>query len=368
MMPSEIPVNSLSRHLAPLRTRLGEIAANVLDSGMFVLGTHVAAFEARFAEHCGAAFAIGVANGTDALELALKGVGVRASDGVVLAPNAAMYGTMAVLAAGAHPVYADVSADGTLDPASVSHALASTPGVRAILVTHLYGRLADVAALARLADAAGIPLVEDCAQAHGAQAADGRRAGAFGAAAAFSFYPTKNLGAIGDGGAVVCGDPEVAARVRALRQYGWSEKYTVDVAGGRNSRLDELQAAFLLEMLPLLDDWNARRRAVASRYARGIRHDDIALPALRGADDVAHLYVVRTQRREALRAHLYAAGVRTDVHYPVPDHRQPMFGDRFAALALPQAERAAAEALTLPCFPEMTDDEIDRVIDACNRF
>lgn len=365
----DIPVNSLVRHLAPLRARLVSVAEQVIDSGMLVLGPQVDLFEADFARYCGVPHCVGVANGTDAIELALKAVGVRPGDAVVLAPNAAMYGTVAVLAAGAHPVYADVRAeDGTLDPVAVAKALEATPQVRAILATHLYGRLADVDAIGALAANAGIPLVEDCAQSHGARLPDGRRAGAFGAAAAFSFYPTKNLGALGDGGAVVCRDEEVMRRLRSLRQYGWSDKYTAATSGGRNSRLDELQAAFLRAILPSLDGWNARRRAIAARYGEGIRHSDIVLPLQRGEDDVVHLYVVRSPRRDALRASLRAEGIGTDIHYPVPDHRQPALAGLHAGYPLHEAERAANEVLTLPCFPELTEDEIDRIIAACNRF
>lgn len=369
-MPSSlVPVNAPSRRFAPLReTLLGAVDA-VLADGRFVLGPAVEAFERAFAEACGVAHAVGVGNGTDALELALRSVGVGAGDRVLLAANAAMYGTTAVLACGAEPVYADIlPGEATLDPEAVAAALAATPGIRALLVTHLYGRLARIDALLPLARAHAVAVVEDCAQALGAQAGDGRRAGAFGDAAAFSFYPTKNLGAVGDGGAVVCNDDALAMRARALRQYGWSDKYVNAVAGGRNSRLDALQAAMLSTMLPQVDDWNARRRVIAARYADGIRHPDIVLPPLGGDDDTVHLYVVRCDRREALRRHLADAGIASDIHYPNPDHRQPCHHGRYEAINLPETERDANRVLTLPCFAEMTEDEILRVIQACNRF
>lgn len=367
--PRTVPLNALSRHIAPLRTELEAAAARAIASGHYVLGPQVAGFETAFADYCGVAHCVGVGNGTDALELALKAVGVAPGDGVVLAANAAMYGTTAVLACGARPVFADILAEeATLDPDAVERAIAATPGVRALLITHLYGRLARVDALRRVADAHGVALVEDCAQAHGARGADGRRAGAYGDAAAFSFYPTKNLGALGDGGAVVCHDDAVASRLRSLRQYGWSSKYDNRLSGGRNSRLDELQAAMLSVLLPHLDAWNAARRNVAEAYAAGIRHPRIALPPMAGEAYVAHLYVVRSTDREALRVHLAEAGVQTDIHYPIPDHRQACLAGHAATQPLAQTERDAAEVLTLPCFPEMTDDEVATVVAACNRF
>lgn len=367
MTAETIPLNALARHFGSFRGPIAGALLGVVDSGHFVLGGAVRGFESAFAAYCGVDHCVGVANGTDALELALKATGTTAGARVVLAANAGMYATTAVLACGAEPVFADVLDDGTPDPAAFAAAAAASAPA-AMVATHLYGRLARIDALAATCTAAGIALVEDCAQAHGARAADGRRAGAFGDAAAFSFYPTKNLGAIGDGGAVATRDAAVADRLRALRQYGWSRKYECAATGGRNSRLDELQAAVLSVALPALDGWNARRRAIADRYAAGIRHPAITLPAAAGEAWVAHLYVVACERRDALRAHLAAAGVASDVHYPVPDHRQPAFAGRFDHVSLPVTERLARTILTLPCFPELDDDEVDAVIDACNRF
>jgi dTDP-4-amino-4,6-dideoxygalactose transaminase len=368
--PAEaIPVNSLLRHTGPLQDALAAAADGIIRSGYFVLGPAVSEFEALFAGYCGVPHCIGVANGTDALELALKGVGVAAGDRVAVAANAAMYGTSAVLAAGAEPVFVDIDDDSAaMDPARLREAVTSHPDLKAVVVTHLYGRLAQVDALVAVAREAGIAVVEDCAQAHGARDAQGRMAGAFGDVASFSFYPTKNLGALGDGGAVVTADEDIAARVRRLRQYGWSAKYTNKETGGRNSRLDEIQAKMLSVMLPMLDGWNARRREIAHRYCTAIRHPDIRLPPTPDQADVAHLFVVRSARRDALKAHLADAGVQTDIHYPLPDHRQPCFDGRFAHVELPVTERHAGTVLTLPCFPELTDDEATRVIDACNRF
>jgi dTDP-4-amino-4,6-dideoxygalactose transaminase len=223
-----------------------------------------------------------------------------------------------------------------------------------------------MAELGAIATRHGIPLVEDCAQSHGATR-DGVAAGAFGAIGCFSFYPTKNLGALGDGGAIVTRDAELALRVRSLRQYGWATKYRVEREGGRNSRLDELQAAFLRVRLPALDAENAARRAIVNAYANGIAHPAIRAPMPAGRDCVAHLAVVRTRAREALRAHLDAHGIGNDVHYPVPDHRQPGGAEREAS-ALPVTERACAEVLSLPCYPGLASADVAAVIAACNAW
>lgn len=365
-----IPINDLGRQARGLAADLAEIARTVLESGYYVLGPEVAGFEGDFAAYCGVAHCIGVANGTDALELSLRALGVGPGSAVVVAANAAMYGTTAVLATGAEPVFADVDqVTGLMGRDDLRRAVEGLDRLpQAVIVTHLYGRLAPMPALVEYARSCGIAVVEDCAQAHGAVGADGRKAGAYGDIASFSFYPTKNLGAVGDGGAAVCQDADLAARVRQLRQYGWSSKYTNQLAGGRNSRLDEMQAAFLRRLLPGLDARNDRRRAIANRYSQQIAHPHIQPPAPAGADYVAHLYVVHSDRRDELAVHLAQCGVGSDVHYPIPDHRQPMHGDRFAHVSLPVTERLCAQVSTLPCFPEMRDDEVDAVIAACNRW
>ena len=363
-----IPVNSLQRHIQPLAARLADASKRVIDSGHFVLGPHVQRFEQAFADYCGATHAIGVGNGTDALELCLRALDVGTGDRVAVVANAAMYGTTAVLACGGIPVFVDIDpATHTMCPQALETALQSGP-VKAVIVTHLYGRLAAMDALLPLCRSRGIPAVEDCAQAHGATDGSGRKAGAFGDIASFSFYPTKNLGALGDGGAVVSNDAELAERARQLRQYGWSAKYNNTLAGGRNSRLDELQAALLQIMLPELDAWNARRRDIANRYSREIHSTALAVPEPAGAEYVAHLYVVRSDARDALRAALDAAGVQTEIHYPTPDHQQPCMESLGQGVHLPASERAAATVLTLPCFPEMTEEEISMVIEVCNRL
>ncbi len=339
----------------------------VVESGRYVMGPSVRAFEEAFAAYVGVGHAIGVANGTDALELALRGLGIGRGQRVLTVANAGFYGSAAILAVGAEPVYADVDpVTLNLAPQALAKLMQAQP-IHAAIVTHLYGRMADMGAILPLCRAAGVPLIEDCAQAHGARL-DGRVAGAFGDVACFSFYPTKNLGALGDGGALVTDDAALADRLCALRQYGWGAKYEVVRAGGRNSRLDELQAAVLLAKLPLLDGANARRRAIAARYTKAFHGTSLQAPVIAADEHVAHLYVVRSPRREALREHLAARGVATDVHYPVPDHRQPVHGGAHGSVHLPVSEAACQQVLTLPCFPGMTDAQVDHVIDAVMRF
>lgn len=338
----------------------------VIDRHWYVLGKEVTGFEQEFAAHVGVDHCVSVANGTDALEIVLRAFGVGPGDRVVAAANAGFYGSTAIHSIGATPVYVDVEADRlTLSPAALEQALALSP--KCVIVTHLYGQMADMPALQRLCRAAGVPLLEDCAQSHGAQLG-GRRAGSWGEAACFSFYPTKNLGALGDGGAITTGDGEFAARTRQLRQYGWSTKYQVSVPGGRNSRLDEMQAAILRAKLPRLDQWNAQRRAIARRYNEAFASLPLQLPASTGEDHAAHLYVLRTPRRAELRAFLHERGIATDVHYPTPDHRQPAHPNATCAGAMTHTESACEQVLSLPCFPGLPGSDVEAVVDAVSAF
>lgn len=368
MVRPNVPLNDPKRLVDSLDGMLERVAADVISSGCYVLGPYVAAFEDAFAAYCGTRHCVGVANGTDAIELALRACDIGPGDGVIVVANAAMYATSAVLAIGARPVFADIDQKGLLSSGTLSEALAhaSSPP-RAVVVTHLYGQLADMDSILAVSRQHGLKVIEDCAQAHGAQAG-GRRAGAWGDAAAFSFYPTKNLGALGDAGAVLASDEVVISRVRQLRQYGWSDKYVNTLCGGRNSRLDELQAAFLLAMLPDLDERNKHRRAIARRYSREIVNPAIQVADAESEAYVAHLYVVRSQNRDALAVHLARSGIASEVHYPTPDYRQPMHGDRFAGIVLPTTEQLCRQVLTLPCFPDMFDTEVDAVIAACNSW
>lgn len=352
-----IALNDLSRASAERETIKAAIL-RVVDSGWYIHGPEVERFEREFALYCGANHAVGVANGTDAIELGLRALGVGAGDDVVIAANAGMYSTTALRAIGASPVFADI--DGkhlVMDPDAAEAAI--TLRTTAIVVTHLYGRMADMTRFRALADRKRIALFEDCAQAHGARQ-NGRATGSWGDAAGFSFYPTKNLGALGDGGIVTTRDANVASRVRRLRQYGWDKKYVVIDGPARNSRLDEIQAAVLRVKLPLLDGWNIRRREIARRYAT-VQNDHLRHPDITGEDYVAHLYVVRTDARDALREHLRDSGIGSEVHYPLLDTQQPVLQATANTRRLPVSEHAVLEILTLPCYPELTDAEVTRV-------
>lgn len=357
-----VPSNDLRRGFEEQREALEAALLGVASSGWYVHGSRHAGFESEFAAYTGVRHCVGVGNGTDALELALRAAAPDPTRrAVVTAANAGGYTTAAARAAGLVPRYADVE-ESTLCLSAETVEPLLDDDVRAVVVTHLYGRLAAVEEIVALCAERGIPLVEDCAQAVGA-ARGTRRAGSFGDVGTFSFYPTKNLGALGDGGAVVTDDDELAARVRRLRQYGWERKYVVGQSGGRNSRLDELQAAVLAVRLPRVDAWNDQRRAVVARYREAAQGSPLDVLAADGAEHAAHLAVATTDRRDEVRAALEEAGVSTDVHYPVPDHRQPAAGDG-PTVPLPVTERAASRVLSLPCFPQMTPDEVDHVCHA----
>lgn len=339
----------------------------VLQRHWYVLGEEVQRFETAFAAYCGVPYCVSLANGTDALELALRGLQVGVGDRVLLASNAGYYGSTAVHLVGASPVYVDIDPKSLcLDPAGVEQALAAQPA-KAVIITHLYGQMADAAAISMIARAHGAALIEDCAQSHGALR-DGSRAGSIGDVGCFSFYPTKNLGALGDGGAVVTRDAQLDARIRSLRQYGWSAKYHNALPGGRNSRLDEMQAAVLNEKLLLLDDHNGARRDIAQRYVQAFQGLPIGLQSAYGDDHVAHLFVIRVDDRQGLRAHLQARGIASDVHYPLPDHLQTAAGTAQTAGTLGHTELACAQVLSLPCYPGMPTAYVDAVIAAVQDF
>jgi dTDP-4-amino-4,6-dideoxygalactose transaminase len=359
-----IPFNDLKRETAELRAELDAAAARVLDRGWYLVGEELKNFEQAFAGYLGIAHCLGMANGTDALELALRCLDVGNNDKVIVAPNAGMYGTIAVSRVGAEPVFADVDPRNLcLTPASIE--AAAKGGAKAVIITHLYGQMADAKAIVATARKYGLRVIEDCAQAHGARL-DGTIAGTVGDIACFSFYPTKNLGALGDAGGVATGDAKLAEKAATLRQYGWKGKYRVEVPYGRNSRMDEMQAAFLLAKLAHLDQRNERRRAIWRRYREALG-GKLQLVGSDGADFVAHLCVLRAPDRDGLRQRLTDAGIATDIHYPIPDHRQPVWGGRFDAVSLPVAERACAEVLSLPCFPEMTDQEAAQVAETLRK-
>ncbi len=360
-----IPFGDLARHTAAIRDELDAAAARVLESGRFLFGEELEQFESAFAAWCGVRHAVGVANGTDAITIALQAVGVGPGDEVITVANTCVPTVAGIENAGAVPVLVDAEPKTrTIDVSLVEAAI--TPRTRALLPVHLYGQCADLDALAAIARSHGLALVEDCAQAHGAELG-GRRAGSIGDAAAFSFYPTKNLGALGDGGAVVTNDARVAEQARLLRNYGERERFE-HVLHGRNSRLDALQAAFLSAKLPHLEAWTERRRSIAARYTAALAGTTVTPPAEGpGRRHVYHLYVVETADRDAFRAALAADGVETAVHYPRPVHLQPAYRALGAGRALPVSERLAAQVVSLPLYPELTDAEVDAVCAALTR-
>lgn len=346
------------------RTAIDAAIARVLDSGHYVLGAEVRDFERDFAAYIGVRHAIGVASGTEALVLALEALQLTPGTYVATVSHTAVATVAAIELAGLKPLLIDIDpATYTLDPAALARALAHPPGpVGAVIPVHLYGLPADMAAILDLGRQYGFRIVEDCAQSHGALLA-GKRAGSYGDLAAFSFYPTKNLGALGDGGAVATNDDACAARLRELREYGWRERY-VSHAIGMNSRLDEIQAAILRPKLRRLDADNARRQAIAGLYDERLRGLGLGLPARRtGATHVFHQYVIRGARRDALRAGLAERGIGSNIHYPLPVHLQPGYRDRVAVGpgALAETERAAREVLSLPMFPELDHAQAARV-------
>lgn len=355
-----VPMNDLSRGIARDREVLNAAVSAVLDSGRVVMGPQHDAFQTALRDYLGVSSVIGVASGTDALELAMKVAMPAGRYSVLTAANAGGYTSTAARRAGFRVRYADVDPESLcLSEATVATVLDDEVGV--VVVTHLYGNLTDIRGLIALCHSRGIRVVEDCAQAIGARRVEGA-AGSFGDLAAISFYPTKNLGALGDGGAVVTNNPDFAHKVTQLRQYGWDSKYRVAAGGGVNSRLDEIQAAFLLARLPLLDSLNERRRDIVARYVAVACDGPLRVLPANGQHHVAHLAVGITERRDEIREQLARAGVLTDVHFPLPDHLQPGFGAE--PQSLPVTENAAREVVSLPCFPELTDEEVGKVCDA----
>jgi dTDP-4-amino-4,6-dideoxygalactose transaminase len=366
---TDVPFLSLREVNARYADELKAAVARVIDSGWYVLGEEVAAFERDFAAYCGVRHAVSVGNGLDALSLILRGYKelgfIEEGDEVIVPGNTFIASFLAITENRLVPVAAEPDpASFNINPACVEAAIG--PRTRAIMAVHLYGQLADMSALVALARRHKLLLIEDAAQAHGAMSG-GRKAGAFGDAAAFSFFPSKNLGALGDGGAVVTDNATLAERIAVLRNYGSDVKYS-HLFQGINSRLDEMQAAMLRVKLKYLDDDIARRRRVAQRYRDGIHHSRIQLPDVAREERHAwHLFVVRCAQRDALQKHLRAHGIQTQVHYPVPPHRQPAYPS-LRNIHLPLTERLHDEVLSLPMGPTLRDDAVDRVIEACNTF
>lgn len=362
-----IPFLDLKAPYLELKQELDEAIARVVSSGWFIGGSEVDQFEEDYAQYCGAAHAVGVANGLDALHLALRAMDVGPGDEVIVPSNTYIATWLAVSQCGATPVPVEPdSRTYNIDPALIEAAI--TSDTRVILPVHLYGQPADMDPVLAIAGKYGLRVLEDGAQAHGARYR-GQRLGAHGDAVAWSFYPGKNLGAMGDGGAVTTNDPQLADRIRVLRNYGSRVKYVNEVQG-YNSRLDPLQAAILRVKLAHLDEWNARRSAVAARYQQGLEGCSLTLPHVPDwADPVWHLYVVQNQQRDALHKALADAGVGTLIHYPIPPHLQQAYGHAgWAQSAFPLAERMADQVLSLPMGPFLSLSEADQVIESCKRL
>lgn len=361
-----VPQSSPGAGYQARRAEIDSAIARVLESGWYILGREVEAFEQEFAAYVGTPYGVGVASGTDALQLALRACGVGPGDVVAAPSHTAVATVTAIDLCGATPLFIDIDpCSFTLDPnrlADTLEARARTSRLRpkAVIPVHLYGHPADMTAITEIAQRYEMVVVEDCAQAHGARWS-GRRVGTWGDAAAFSFYPTKNLGALGDGGLVITESEAIADRVRLLREYGWRERY-VSAVPGDNSRLDELQAAVLRAKLPHLDADNACRRLIARQYDTGLAQSGLTLPQTAPeANHVFHQYVVRADARDALRAYLRERGIGTLVHYPVPVHQQPAYA-RFAGdTDLTHTEAAARTVLSLPLFPELNKEQIEAV-------
>jgi dTDP-4-amino-4,6-dideoxygalactose transaminase len=363
-----VPFLDLKAPYAELREELDAAYRRVMESGWYVLGAECEAFEAEFAAYCGARHCVGVGNGLEALHLILRAMGVGEGDEVIVPSNTYIATWLAVTYAGATPVPVEPDPlTHNLDPARVEEAV--TPRTKVILPVHLYGQAADMDAIGEIASRRGLRVVEDAAQAQGA-AYKGRKAGSLADAAGFSFYPGKNLGALGDAGAVVTDDGALADRVRVLRNYGSRVKYENE-ARGFNSRLDELQAALLRAKLPKLDEWNARRRRVAESYLQQLEGvAGLVLPRVpEWAEPAWHLFVVRTRERARLQSHLAEAGVGTLIHYPKPPHMQAAYADAgHRAGDFPLAERLAEEVLSLPMGPHLPAEAVDYVVSQLSSF
>jgi dTDP-4-amino-4,6-dideoxygalactose transaminase len=350
------------------QAELDAAVLKVLAGGRYILGPEVEAFESEFAEWLGLNFGTGVGSGTEALHIGLLACGIGAGHEVITVSHTAVATVAAIELSGAIPVFVDIEPDYyTLDHTRVEAAI--TKRTKAILVVHLYGQMADMPTILRIADAHGLKVIEDCAQAHGASL-NGKKAGTWGDLSCFSFYPTKNLGALGDGGFVATNDPTLAQKIRLLRQYGWAERYVSSIPG-LNSRLDEVQAAILRVQLRHLDRDNAKRAFLADRYSRFLGGCGLSLPLVRpGAKHAWHLYVIRANARDAMIQHLLRHGVSALIHYPVAVHQQPAYNSRLRSSRplLAITERIATEVLSLPLYPQLTENEQDFIIAAIKEF
>ncbi len=362
----EVPFIDLGAMHDALADEIGAAIDCVIKTGSFILGSQVEAFEAEFAAYCGIQHCVGVGNGLEALELLMRAHDIGPGSEVIVPASTFIATWLAVTRVGATPVLVDTLEDlHNIDPSLIESVV--TAKTRAIIAVHLYGQPADMDALRAVSKRLGLLLFEDAAQAHGARYR-GLRVGSLADGGATSFYPTKNLGALGDGGAVLTNDATIARRVRALRNYGSERKYDHAFLGC-NSRLDEIQAAILRVKLTRLDAWNDRRKVIARQYESALRFTGIALPSVPDwAESAWHLFVIRDENRDLLQEHLRVRGIATVIHYPVPPHRQPCYGSMYASVRAPHSEHAAATVLSLPMCPYMTDEQCEMVTAAVSSF
>ena len=359
-----IPFGDLKEQYLSIKAEIDEAIAKVFAKGWFILGEQVEAVEKEFADYCGVKYGVGVGSGTEALHLALLAVGLEPGDEVITVANTAVPTIAAIEFAGGHPVFVDIETDTyNIDVTKIESAI--TGKTKVILPVHLYGHPAEMSTILEIGAKYGLKIVEDCAQAHGALY-HGKKVGTLGHLGCFSFYPSKNLGAYGDGGMVVTSDSELAERVRLLRNYGQTKRYQHEIRGF-NSRLDEIQAAILRVKLRKLDGWNELRRRKAASYKQLIDADTYVLPEERAnCHHVYHLYVIRHKNRDGLRQYLVAKGINTEIHYPVPINQQKAYKD--LCFSLPRTEICMSQILSLPMYPELEDESIELVADALNNY
>lgn len=356
-----VPFNDLKRPLSEQRQMLLQVIAGVIDSGQLVLGQKVSTFEENWSELLGVSDTVGVASGTDALVIGLASLGVKPGSVVATVANAGGYATTAAHSLGARMMFIDIDPENFLmDPEALRKTIEIQGKPDALVATHLYGNPADVVAIGKICEEYSIPWLEDCAQAAGG-AVQGRALGSFATASTFSFFPTKNLGALGDGGAVATSSKELGEQVRQLRQYGWGQRYSIAINGGQNSRLDEIQASVLLERMNYLATQNLRRREIMNRYFDAIEGTDNRLVWNPSEPGTGHLAVVECADKTATMAKLEQQAIGHSIHYPVLDHHQPAWQAHYSDQLLPNSVQLNSRILSLPSFPEMTDSEIDRV-------
>jgi len=365
-----IQINNLKQHNEPFFAQYEAKFQSFLRNGYYILGDEVRSFETAFSNYIGTQHCISVANGTDAIELTVRALQLPQGSEVITAANAAMYSTISILNSGLKPKFVDISADGyNLDIEKVLAALTAT--TKAVIFTHLYGRGTNLDSLKKELSKKKVFLIEDCAQAHGCRIGD-KKMGSFGDIATFSFYPTKNLGALGDGGAITTNNSKLFQNVIELRQYGWGKKYHLKEMVGRNSRLDELQAAFLNTKLPHLDKFNARRIEIAETYLKGITNSKLLIRKWNNDGSyVAHLFPVEVKDpalRPLLAAYLGENKIGCDIHYPVPDYKQTPIKTLFESTRLENTEDRCNKVLTIPCYPELENENVKYIIEKINKW